>query len=193
MPRHREFDPELALEDAMRLFWKKGYRDTSVRDLVAGTGVSHAGLYGTFGNKEEVFTAALKRYQEEVMSRLMADLTGPDASLPQVVDHFERLFELGRDPRFREGCMLCNAAVDRGLADPEIAASMAESLEGSSAAFRQALTRAKEKGEVRADLDPAAGADVLTSTQMAMSLMLRANVDFDRIVAFGRNALATVI
>jgi TetR/AcrR family transcriptional regulator, transcriptional repressor for nem operon len=193
MPRHREFDPEVALEEAMRLFWRKGYHDTSVRDLVAGTGVSHAGLYGTFGNKEEVFTAALKRYQEEVMHRLMADLTVPDASLPEVVGHFERLFELGRDPRFREGCMLCNAAVDRGQTDPEIAARMAESLDESSAAFRQALIRAKEKGEVRADLDPAAAADVLTSTKMAMSLMLRAKVDFDRIVAFGRSALSTVI
>ncbi len=193
MPRHREFDPEVALEEAMRLFWKKGYHDTSVRDLVAGTGVSHAGLYGTFGNKEEVFSAALKRYQEEVMRRLMANLAAPDASLAEVVGHFEQLFELGRDPRFREGCMLCNAAVDRAHMDPEIAASMTQHVEELAAAFRNALTHAKEKGEVRADLDPAAGADVLTSTQMAMALMIRANVDFDRVVAFGRNALTTVI
>ena len=80
-----------------------------------------------------------------------------------------------------------------GQVDPEVAARMAESLEESAAAFCRALTRAKEKGEVRADLDPAAGADVLTSTKMAMSLMLRANVDLERIMAFGRNALATVI
>ena len=193
MPRHREFDPEVALEEAMRLFWKKGYHDTSVRDLVAGTGVSHAGLYGTFGNKDEVFNAALKRYHDEVMHRLMAKLSAPDASLAQVVGHFEQLFELGNDPRFREGCMLCNAAADRGHTDPEVSASMAQHLEELTAAFRAALTRAKENGEVRSDLDPAAGADVLASTQIALGLMARANIDFDRVVAIGRSALATVI
>lgn len=193
MARHREFDPEVALEEAMRLFWQKGYHETSVRDLVASTGVSHAGLYGTFGNKEEVFSAALRRYQEEVMGRLMAELMAPDASLPQVVGHFETLFKLGRDPRFSNGCMICNAAADGAEGAPEAAALMAKHLETLSGAFRAALSRAKDRGEVRADLDPAAAADVLTSTQMAMALMLRGKVDYDRIVAFGRSALATVI
>ncbi len=193
MARHREFDPEVALEEAMRLFWAKGYHETSVRDLVAGTGVSHAGLYGTFGNKEEVFSAALRRYQEEVMGRLMAELMAPDASLHQVVGHFETLFKLGRDPRFSNGCMICNAAADGAEGASEAAALMAEHLETLSGAFRAALSRAKDRGEVRADLDPAAAADVLTSTQMAMALMLRGKVDYDRIVAFGRSALATVI
>ena len=181
------------MQTAIDLFWEKGYHDTSVRDLVAGTGVSHAGLYGTFGTKEEVYAAALKRYHDEVMGRLMAELMAPDAALAQVVGHFERLFELGRDPRFRNGCMICNAAVDRSNEDPDVPARMAEHLEELSSAFRNALARAKARGEVRADLDPAAGADVLTSTQMAMALMLRAKVDYERIVAFGRHALATVM
>ena len=190
MARHREFDPEVALEDAMRLFWEKGYHETSVRDLVAGTGVSHAGLYGTFGNKEEVFASALARYKAEVMDRLMAELTAPEASLPQVIGHYERLFELGKDPRFRAGCMICNAAVDRAHEDPEIAAQMRAHLENLTAAFRTALTRARDKGEVRADFDPAAAADVLAATQMAMALMIRGQVELNRIMAFGRSALA---
>ena len=173
MPRHREFDPEVALEEAMRLFWKKGYHDTSVRDLVAGTGVSHAGLYGTFGNKDEVFNAALKRYHDEVMHRLMAKLSAPDASLAQVVGHFEQLFELGNDPRFREGCMLCNAAADRGHTDPEVSASMAQHLEELTAAFRAALTRAKENGELMPKARPRDLARMLTATTQGLTLIRR--------------------
>ena len=140
-----------------------------------------------------MFSAALNRYQDEVMSRLMAKLSAPDAALAQVVGHFEQLFELGNDPRFSEGCMLCNAAVDRGHTDPEVTANLAQHIEELTAAFRAALTRAQKKGEVRADLDPAAGADVLATTQIALGFMVRAGIDFSRLETFGRSALATVI
>jgi TetR/AcrR family transcriptional repressor of nem operon len=34
MPRPREFNPDTAIEQAMRLFWRKGYSNTSLRDLL---------------------------------------------------------------------------------------------------------------------------------------------------------------
>ena len=193
MGRTREFDPEIALEEAMRLFWEKGYHHTSVRDLVARTGVSHAGIYGTLGNKQEVFSAALQRYQEQVMGKVLEALEAPGASLPEVIGHFERLYELGQDPQFRAGCMVCNSAVDRAQEDPEIAENFQRHLDRLVAAFRNALARAKEKGEVREDLDPAAAADVLAATQTAMALFLRAQLSHERIVQFARHALATAI
>jgi len=193
MGRTREFDPEIALEEAMRLFWEKGYRDTSVRDLVARTGVSHAGMYGTFGNKQEVYSAALQRYQEKVMGTALDSLEAPDASLPEITGHFERLFGLAKDPRFRAGCMMCNSAMDLAREDPEIANDFQRHLDRLVAAFRNALARAKEKGEVSEDLNPAAVADVLAATQMAMALFMRAQVSHGRIVQFARHALSTVI
>jgi len=193
MGRTREFDPEIALEEAMRLFWEKGYHDTSVRDLVARTGVSLAGMYGTFGNKREVFSAALRRYHEQIMGKVLETLEAPDASLPEITGHFERLYELAKDPRFRAGCMICNSAVDLAQEDPEVANGFQRNLDRLVAAFRNALARAKEKGEVREDLDPAAAADVLAATQMAMALFLRAQVGHGRIVQFARHALATAI
>ena len=58
MPRVREFDPDVALEKAIQLFWHKGYAETSMRDLVAHTGVAHAGLYSAFGSKRKSVTPA---------------------------------------------------------------------------------------------------------------------------------------
>ena len=47
----------------MREFWAKGYRDTSVGDLVAATGVRPGSLYGVFeGGKHQIFIEALKLY-----------------------------------------------------------------------------------------------------------------------------------
>ncbi|MBI0383044.1 helix-turn-helix transcriptional regulator, partial [Streptomyces albiflaviniger] len=47
MARRKEFDPEAALDAAMRLFWRNGYEGTSTSDLVDELGIARASLYGT--------------------------------------------------------------------------------------------------------------------------------------------------
>lgn len=56
MPRLREFDPQTVLAEATQIFWRNGYADTSMEDIVLETGVSRYGLYGTFGNKKELWS-----------------------------------------------------------------------------------------------------------------------------------------
>jgi TetR/AcrR family transcriptional regulator, transcriptional repressor for nem operon len=58
-PRTKEFDQETAIEQAMAVFCEKGYDATSIRDLAARLGVSSSSLYGTFGDKEDIFLLAL--------------------------------------------------------------------------------------------------------------------------------------
>ena len=64
MNRARTFDPMTALGQVVDLFASKGYSETSMEDIVQATGVSRYGLYGTFGNKRELFEQALEQYAE---------------------------------------------------------------------------------------------------------------------------------
>ena len=63
MARPREFD-EGAVLDAAACFWKQGYEATSVRDLVAQTGITAASLYNAFGDKRALYQKALDHYVE---------------------------------------------------------------------------------------------------------------------------------
>jgi TetR/AcrR family transcriptional repressor of nem operon len=63
MPRTKEFDYDRALDEAIRVFWDKGYEATSIQDLVNATGVNRASLYQSFGGKRELFQKALERFQ----------------------------------------------------------------------------------------------------------------------------------
>lgn len=192
MTRTKEFVPKMALEKAMGLFWERGYDKTSVRDLVARVGVAHAGLYGTFGNKRQLFGAALDRYCDDVMGRLLEGLEAPDAALPEIKQHFEMLFELGRDTQFQAGCLMCNAAVELAPTDDAVAGQVREVLDRLVRAFKKALEQAKTRNEIRPGLDLDGAAELLAATQVGMAVLLRARRDWDRIERVARHALSTL-
>ena len=52
--RHRVFDKDIALEQAMEVFWTNGFPGTSLSDLTTAMGINKPSLYSAFGNKEEL-------------------------------------------------------------------------------------------------------------------------------------------
>ena len=67
MSRSKEFDETKALELAMRLFWKKGYAATSMKELEQIMGLSITSIYNAFGNKRAIFEKALSHYTQNII------------------------------------------------------------------------------------------------------------------------------
>ena len=57
--RPRAFDKDQALDQAVHVFWEKGYEGTSIADLTAAMGINPPSLYAAFGNKEALFVVEL--------------------------------------------------------------------------------------------------------------------------------------
>ena len=77
--RPRAFEPEVALTQAMDLFWKEGFAATSLDELSAATGLNRPSLYGAFGDKRALYLQAYRRYREHVresFAPLFAELAG---------------------------------------------------------------------------------------------------------------------
>lgn len=62
MARPIEYNKEEVLSKAMELFWCYGYESTSMKDLVAATGMTTRSMYNIFESKNGLFKEALEWY-----------------------------------------------------------------------------------------------------------------------------------
>ena len=77
--RPREFDVDIALAAALRVFWEKGYEGASLTDLTEAMGITRPSLYAAFGNKEALFKQALDLYGQEKLAYVRTALDAPTA------------------------------------------------------------------------------------------------------------------
>ena len=64
MGRHSSFNKQQVLADALDLFWSRGFTASSLKHLEEVTDMHPGSLYYHFTNKEQLYIASLKHYQE---------------------------------------------------------------------------------------------------------------------------------
>jgi TetR/AcrR family transcriptional regulator, transcriptional repressor for nem operon len=186
MGRPRQFDPEEVVDRSMREFWAKGYRDTSVGDLVAATGVQPGSLYGAFGGgKRQLFIEALRLYSKLVVPQKMGALERSDASIAEVRAYFDGLISDLMSPEGRMGCLMVNSTVELAAEDSEVAALTRDHMSRLEGNAERALRTAQRRGEIPAGIDPAVKATQLMAT--GMGLMVVGKTDP------GREVLQTIV
>jgi TetR/AcrR family transcriptional repressor of nem operon len=184
--RPRQFDPDEVLERSMREFWERGYRDTSVDDLVEATGVRPGSLYNAFhGGKRELFMGSLDRYSKLVVPEKMGALERPEASLAEVRAYFDGLISDLMSPEGRMGCLMVNSTVELAAQDSEVAKVVRGHMTRLEKNAARALRNAKRRGEIPADVDPAAKATQLMATGMGLMVVGKTNP--------GRAVLETIV
>lgn len=192
MARTKEFDPAVALEDALSLFWERGYEATSMADLVERLGVARASLYATFGDKHELYVKALVRYAETRDPDPVQLLSQPGPALPAVKVLLERYAEESIADRDRRGCMMVNAAAERLPLDRQVARVVESSWDRLEAALTGALVRARAQGELAEDADPSALARFLLVVLQGIRVMGKSDAAPQRLRDAAAQALRTL-
>jgi len=192
MVRTRKFDPGTALTQAVDLFSSKGYSETSMEDLVQATGVSRYGLYGTFGNKRELFEQALERYAEGMGKQSFLRLLEPDATLDHIRTIFrERTWDMCCEHE-NKGCLFIHTAMEMAPHDQDLKEILQKFMKRMSKAFSVGLESAKANGEVRADLDCREAGNLLTSTMFGLAVLGRTGFDQKTLDGIVANTIASL-
>src|ERR1700712_286712 len=114
--RPLSFDRDTALEQAMHVFWERGYEAASITDLTAAMGITPPSLYAAFGDKAKLFLEAIERYA------LGPGSAGPRALAeePTARGAIERWLHESADELTRnchpKGCMVVMAATNCSVA-----------------------------------------------------------------------------
>ncbi len=186
MARPRQFDPEEVLDRSMHAFWERGYRETSVDDLVSATGVRAGSLYHAFpGGKHGLFLEALERYSDLVVHEKLGALERPGAGLAELRAYFDGLVDDLTLPEGRVGCLMVNSTVELAAVDSEVGEMVREHMRRLERNAQRALRNAKRRGEVPPEVDPRAKATQLMAT--GMGLMVVGKTDP------GRKVLETIV
>ncbi len=138
-----EFDPQHALDVAMRVFWQQGYDGTSLGDLLTAMDLSKSSLYQAFGGKAELFQRCLEHYRETFSGRMRASLDQAPSGLAFIESILLGVAEGTAEPMGRAGCLLTNTASEFGQRDPQIAQVVGRSLERFEDLFYAAICRAQ--------------------------------------------------
>ncbi|WP_254070455.1 TetR/AcrR family transcriptional regulator [Acidisphaera sp. L21] len=172
MARPREFDEGTVLDAAVLCFWTNGYDATSVKDLVAGTGITAASLYNAFGDKRSIYQKALDHYVEGSI----ADRIRRCEELPPLAGieaFFEEIVRRSLSDRARKGCMLVNAALDVAPHDPDFRKVVAEVLLRIEAFFLRRIEIGQSDGTISMALPASSLAHNLLGVLMGIRVLAR--------------------
>jgi TetR/AcrR family transcriptional repressor of nem operon len=172
MPRPKEFDPDDAAQEAMEAFWEHGYNATSVTELLAEMGLNRGSLYGTFGDKKQLFLAALEKYQDQNVAMFREVLERPGRSPRQaIVDILEIAVQRCTGVGAERGCLAAKAALELAPHDRDIAAWLKRFHRRNTDLIAKAIARGQCAGEIDRRLDPRAAARFLLNGMAGLRLL----------------------
>ncbi|WP_017627616.1 TetR/AcrR family transcriptional regulator [Nocardiopsis chromatogenes] len=136
----KQFDVDAALDQAMRVFWQRGYAEASLDALGSATGLGRGSLYGAFGSKDALFRRCLDRYADLYGARFERALAAHPGDPVRAVGAFFEV-TLGRiaDPSVPGGCLIAQSAAQAPTLGGENGAKVRGLLDAQRRRVRAAL------------------------------------------------------
>ncbi|MDA1680646.1 TetR/AcrR family transcriptional regulator [Bacillus cereus group sp. TH152-1LC] len=173
MARTREFDEDQVLDAAMQLFWEKGYEATSLSDLTSRMGIQRPSIYSAFGDKKELFEAALRRY---TMSRA-SDIRNRLQSHSSVKEAFSIFFADVVNEEYTgdlsKGCFCINTMVELAPHDERFEILTREHQMYLAVIFQETIERGIQSGELEVNTDAKSLAQAMIVSLIGLTVMMK--------------------
>lgn len=186
--RSKEFDKEHVLHQAMLVFWEKGYDATSIPDLLKAMDLSRSSLYETFGDKEKLYVEAIQYYKlyRQKKRDLLLHATSAKEGIRQ---YFERHISLAFDDEVPKGCLITNATLGLDSPDEQLNTLIGQGFEELEGIFCDLLKKGQQAGEIGADKDIQALAQLLLNLNHSINVVSKVQTDPKKVY----NMMDTVI
>lgn len=174
MARTKEFNEDQALDKAIEIFWHKGYNGTSAQDLVNHLGLSRSSLYDTFGDKQQLFTKSLQRYQHQAQDAVKELLEKTENVKETLHAIFKQAVIESLEDRITKGCFMVNSSVELAMHDEEIAKIVKSNSQTMEQVFTNAVKKGQEAGHISKQLDAKVLARFIFNNYSGIRVLARA-------------------
>jgi AcrR family transcriptional regulator len=171
--RPRNFDRSVALQQAMKLFWERGYEGATFDDLTAAMGISASSFYNAFGSKEHLYQEATEAYMEAAGQWFAGELnadTDTKTAFHRLLSAAAREFTRIDLPT---GCMISLACTQVPPALACLRDTMAGHREAAQSAMAARIQRGIDEGDVPKDTDVEALAAFYSTLSRGLALQAR--------------------
>lgn len=179
MGRPRTFDRDVAVIQALHLFWEHGYDATSLSQLKAsiGGGITAPSFYAAFGSKQALFKEVMERYltTHGRVTDSLFDTTLPPRKAIELT--LRRSAHMQCEPGHPKGCLvslgLMSACSDESKA---ISQPLVQAREQNRKGMVACIERAIATGELPETVVPTTLAAVFDSFLLGLSTLARDGV-----------------
>ncbi len=152
MGRNFEFNREETLNRAMQVFWQKGYKATSIKDLIDEMGIQPGSIYNTFGDKHSLFIEVIRHYGEVVTTNALKSLEQEGSPLQNLRNFFNEIITRPNDKKCK-GCLIVNTVVELAPHDNETSDILRQIMQKIELSFYNCLKKAQEQREIPENKD----------------------------------------
>lgn len=151
------------IEQTAPIFNMQGYAGTSVKDLVAATGLTKGSIYGNFVNKDEVALAAFDYNFGNITNYIATRIWEEKSAIKKLLVYPETHRQVLRLPFLQGGCPLLNTSIEADDTHPLLRKKAIAALD----LWRASIIRIIENGirtkEIKRETDSLAFAVVMIS------------------------------
>ena len=191
--RPRLFDADDALENAMQLFWSRGFAATSLDDLAVAMDMNRPSMANAFGDKEAIFRRALARF----VAQLDLKVGRPLSDEPDLAKGLERFFTQALSVYFSadaaRGCMVfCTAPVE-AVTRPEVRADAKRVVRALDDLLEKRFARAQKDGAFPRDADCRAAAQLTQAILQSLAVRARSGASKASLTKLARQAVRVLV
>ena len=147
---------EKILESARNLFHLKGYKNTSVDELLKNTGVTKSNFYYHFKSKEELGLLILEKRIEDYEIKFLSNTLGNKSVSPEkrLKKYYKVVTAYHKELDCRRGCPFGNLALEMSDSNENFRLRLSEFFERWQKVIEGCIKEGARKKEFRSDISP---------------------------------------
>jgi TetR/AcrR family transcriptional repressor of nem operon len=169
--RPPKFDRTEALRRAMHLFWRRGFKAATARDIAMAMQIQPSSFYNSFGDRGRVLREALSIYAANAPDAVLRAIAPGMPVLPVLWDMFREICRVrAADPDAR-GCLLVNTLAELAGAEPGLGEEIAGTVRHRMRLIEGLLAQAEAQGEMAPQADHRAVSEALVTFLCGLNLI----------------------